>query len=122
MMHKKALCFQDTQIASQILKTDDLGTIKSLGRQVSNYEDLIWNGVRQIIIYQGLIEKFRQNPELLAKLLSTNVAILAECAVNDKIWGIGLSMTDPKRLNTKEWKGQNLLGFSLMQARNFLRS
>ena len=120
MMHQKALCFHDTEIASQILKTDTPSTIKSLGRQVSNYNDLIWSGVRQLIVYQGLIEKFRQNPELLDKLLSTKDAILAECAVSDRIWGIGLSMTDPARLETKLWRGQNLLGFALMQARTFL--
>ncbi len=122
MMHQKALCFHDAQIASKILQTDDLGTIKALGRQVSNYDDTIWNGIRQIIVYKGVIEKFRQNPELQEKLLSTKDALLAECAVNDRIWGIGLSMNDPARLNPKEWRGQNLLGFALMQARSTLKT
>ena len=119
MMHQKALCFHDAEIDSQILKTDTPSTIKALGRQVSNYNDLIWSGVRQILVYQGLIEKFNQNPELLDKLLSTKDALLAECAVSDRIWGIGLSMTDPARLDYKLWRGQNLLGFALMQARAF---
>ena len=120
MMHQKALCFHDTEIASQILKTDTPNTIKALGRQVSNYNDLIWSGVRQIIVYQGLVRKFLQHPMLLEKLLSTKDALLAECAVNDRIWGIGLSMTDPNRLKPSLWRGQNLLGFALMQARSFL--
>lgn len=46
--------------------------------------------------------------------------MLAECAVNDKIWGIGLSMKDINRLNTKSWKGQNLLGKCLMAVREKL--
>ena len=121
MMHQKALCFHNSEIASQILKTDAPNVIKALGRQVSNYNDLIWSGVRQVIVYQGLIEKFRQNPELLEQLLSTKEALLAECAVTDRIWGIGLSMTDPARLDPKLWKGQNLLGFALLQARSYLR-
>ena len=35
-----------------------------------------------------------------------------------KVWGIGLSMTDPKRLEQSLWRGQNLLGFALMMARD----
>ena len=44
--------------------------------------------------------------------------ILAECAVRDRIWGIGLSMRDPKRLNPKQWNGQNMLGYTLMMVRD----
>lgn len=31
--------------------------------------------------------KFRQNADLKKKLLQTDDAVLAECAVKDKIWG-----------------------------------
>ena len=40
---------------------------------------------------------------------------------DDRIWGIGLSMTDPKRLEPAQWKGQNLLGYALMMARERIR-
>ncbi len=72
------------------------------------------------MVYNGLPEKFRQNEELKKMLLSTEQNVLAECAVQDKIWGIGLSMTDERRLDMSKWKGQNLLGFALMQVRNVL--
>ncbi len=74
--------------------------------------------MRQVIVYQGLFEKFWQNDELKQKLLATQNHILAECAVQDKIWGIGLSMKDERRFDLKEWQGQNLLGFSLMCVRS----
>lgn len=45
---------------------------------------------------------------------------MVECAVQDKIWGIGLSMKDDRRYDMKEWQGQNLLGFSLMYVRSEL--
>jgi len=54
---------------------------------------------------------------LLKLLADTNDNILAECAVNDKIWGIGLSMTDPDRFDRKKWNGHNLLGYALMMVR-----
>jgi len=121
MMYQKAVLFGDNAIAGQILQTDDVGKIKALGRKVSGYNDTIWNGARQIIVYKGLLEKFRQNKELEDLLLKTEGHILAECAVKDKIWGIGISMKDENRFDISKWKGQNLLGFALMEARKKLQ-
>ena len=117
MMYQKAICFKDYEIAKKILKTDNVAEIKTLGRKVSNYDDHIWNGVRQVIIYEGLLQKFLQNEELKNQLLSTRNAILAECAVKDTIWGIGLSMKDENRFDKSKWKGTNLLGYTLMLVR-----
>ena len=121
MMHQKALRFHDENIAAQILATDDVAYIKELGRKVSGFDNHVWNGMRQIIVYEGLVAKFTQNSELKRVLLDTGNAVLAEAAVNDKIWGIGLSMSDPKRLDPSEWKGQNLMGYALMLVREKLR-
>jgi ribA/ribD-fused uncharacterized protein len=120
MMYKKAICFKDKEAAREILATNDVGKIKSLGRSVKNYDDRYWNGVRQIIVYNGLMAKFSQNEKLKKKLKETGNSILAECAVNDTIWGIGLSMTDIRADDHKKWKGQGLLGYSLMLVRDAL--
>ena len=120
MMYWKAVCFHDKRIASEILKTDDVAEIKSLGRRVFGYDDNVWNGLRQIIVYEGLLAKFSQNEELKEKLLETGNATLAEAAVRDKIWGIGLSMNDMNRFDRTKWKGQNLLGYALMIVRGKL--
>lgn len=50
----------------------------------------------------------------------TGDAVLAECAVRDQIWGIGLSMGDPNRFERSKWKGNNLLGYALMLVREQL--
>lgn len=121
MMYKKAIFFDDTEIAKGILETTDVSKIKALGRQVSNYNDTYWNGVRQIIVYKGLLEKFSQNEDLNERLLNTGNDILAECAVQDKIWGVGLSMKDVNRWDMEKWRGENLLGFALMTVREELR-
>ena len=121
MMYKKAIVFNDNKIAKEILETKDVSKIKALGRQVSNYNDTHWNGVRQIIIYKGLLEKFSRNEDLKKRLLNTGNDILAECAVQDKIWGIGLSMKDVNRWDMEKWRGENLLGFALMMVREDLR-
>ena len=117
MMYQKAICFDDSEIARKILVSDDAAHIKALGRLVAGFEHNRWNGFRQIVVYEGLCAKFSQNEELREKLKVTDDAILAECAVKDTIWGIGLSMRDPDRLDPTRWKGQNLLGYSLMKVR-----
>ena len=121
MMYKKAVFFDDSSVAEKIMDTDDVAEIKQLGRQVSGYDDNTWNGVRQITVYEGLLGKFSQNKDLKKKLLATGDAFLAECAVNDRIWGIGLSMNDDHRFDKCKWKGQNLLGYALMMVREKMK-
>ena len=108
MMYRKAVCFNDRGSADKILETDDVAEIKALGRGVSGYDDHYWNGVRHVIVYEGLVAKFSQNEDLKEKLLGTGNDILAECAVKDRIWGIGLSMNDPDRHDMTKWKGSEL--------------
>ena len=117
MMYQKARYFNDEHMMEEILKTDNPKEIKALGRKVSNFNNVYWNGIRQVVVFKGLLSKFSQNQILKEKLKSTGDSILAECSVNDKIWGIGFSMEDDERLNISKWKGQNLLGFSLMLVR-----
>lgn len=122
MMYQKAVTFHDYDVAKDIMGTDDVAEIKALGRKVKNYSDVIWNGLRQIVIYQGLFAKFQQNVTLKQRLLETGDSIIAECAVKDTIWGIGLSMKDTKRFDINEWQGTNLLGFALMAVRKELKN
>ena len=78
---------------------------------------IIFGMERDRLLCTRTFAKFSQNYSLKKMLKNTGDAMLAECAVRDKIWGIGLSMSDPKRLNIDEWRGQNLLGYALMQVR-----
>ena len=120
MMYQKACRFHDEKIANDILHTDNVAEIKKLGRKVHAYDENVWNGVRQLIVYEGLKAKFSQNAELKQKLVDTGDAVLAECAVRDQIWGIGLSMRDPNRFERSKWRGNNLLGYALMLVREQL--
>lgn len=120
MMYRKAVCFGDEKVAAQILATEDVAEIKALGRLVSGYDENLWNGVRQIVVYEGLLAKFSQNSDLREQLKDTGQAFLAECAVKDRIWGVGLSMHDPNRLDRAKWRGQNLLAYALMMVRERL--
>ena len=83
MMYQKAMCFCDQTIAKKILTTHDVAQIKKFGRQVSNYNENRWNGIRQIVVYEGLLAKFSQNLNLKDLLKATGDNLLAECAVKD---------------------------------------
>lgn len=121
MMYQKAIRFGDHSTALQILSTNNAADIKAFGRAVAGYDDHTWSGIRQVVVYEGLLAKFSQNEELKLKLLNTRDAILAECAVKDLIWGTGMSMKDPARFDRSGWKGQNLLGYTLMMVRERLQ-
>ena len=121
MMYEKAVLFKDQTTAEKILQADDVAKIKALGRTVQNFDDKVWTKEREGIVYRGVSEKFCQNPELSEKLEKTGKEIIAECAVKDRIWGIGLSMKDEDRLSIDKWRGQNLLGKILMRVREDIR-
>ena len=121
MMYMKAITFKDYDTANKIMSTNDVSRIKSLGRQVSNYNEIVWNGIRATVVYEGLLEKFSQNKELMDKLLSTGDSILCECSPTDCVWGIGLSVDNPDVYDISKWRGQNLLGFILCLVRDKLR-
>lgn len=121
MMYQKAIMFGDKNIAHAILMTGNPKEQKDLGRMVSNYDDAIWSAKRVDIMVEGLFEKFNQNPELKAALLATGDTILVEASPVDKIWGIGLTEDHPDALDQKKWRGQNLLGITLMRVRDAIR-
>ena len=121
MMYEKAILFHDQETAEKILQTDNVAEIKALGRTVQNFDDTVWGQSREEIVYKGVFEKFRQNPELRKRLERTGEEVIAECAVKDRIWGIGLSMKDEDRFCVERWNGQNLLGKILMDVRKDIK-
>lgn len=122
MMHRKALTFGDMETASAIMCTTDCEFIKSMGRKVKNYDDVYWNGMRQPIVFEGLLAKYSQNEDLREKLLATGDELLVEASPYDKIWGAGLSALNPAIFDHSNWPGQNLLGFTTMAVRELLRA
>ncbi len=120
MMHQKAILFKDDEIAEKILQADTPAEAKKLGRQVRNFEQKIWERDRFDIVSEGNMLKFSQHEELAHYLRKTNSRILVEASPVDTIWGIGKSKDDPGIENPETWEGLNLLGFALMEVRDWL--
>lgn len=116
MMHKKALLFNDAEIATEILLAKNPSTHKELGRMVRNFNQGLWDKYKFEIVYRGNFLKFTQNKELANKLKDTGDSILVEANGEDKIWGIGMYENDPNLMKTELW-GENLLGKALMEVR-----
>lgn len=74
-----------------------------------------------MVAFRGLMAKFTQNDDLRQQLLDTGDAYLVECAKSDIIWACGIPLWDDKRFNARNWKGNNILGFTLMEVRERLR-
>lgn len=121
MMAGKARLFGDEEVRAQILAAPTPGKAKALGRKVRGFTDEAWYAHRSRIVAEGNIAKFGQHPALRAFLLGTGDKVLVEASPSDRIWGIGLSAADPRAADPRQWQGQNLLGFALMEARAALR-
>lgn len=122
IMYRKCLTFGDTVTAEKLLSSDSPREQKALGREAAGYIDSVWAGIRQTVAIRGLYAKFSQDAELKRLLLGTGDAVLVECTSNDRIWACGLDRDDDDRLSADRWKGQNILGFALMEVRNMLRA
>ena len=121
MMAGKARLFDEAETLDKIMASNDPQVIKKLGRQVRNFDETAWNEVKYALIAAGNLCKFSQNPALRDFLLSTGDAILVEASPYDTIWGIGLAAEDPRAKDPSQWRGQNLLGFALMEVRDEIR-
>jgi ribA/ribD-fused uncharacterized protein len=121
MMAQKALLFDNFDIYEQIIQADKPGKAKKLGRMVTNFDEVIWKEHRSEIVKIGNIHKFNQHQVFGTYLLNTQSRILVEASPVDTIWGIGLSKDSQDAKNVPAWRGLNLLGFALMEARDFLQ-
>ncbi len=117
MMAKKAILFGDITIYQEVMKETDPGKCKDLGKLVRNFDSATWDSCKREIVFNANYAKFIQNPDLMAKLKATGDATLAEASPLDKIWGIGMTADDPDSRDPNKWKGDNILGFILMELR-----
>jgi len=111
MMYKKASLFpENEEIMTEILKTTEYESIKSLGRRVKNFDGAIWDRVAKKIVNTGCTLKFEQNSDLTSHLLSTGDLVLAQVSQDSK-WSIGSNVP------VSTWSGENLCGEILKDIR-----
>jgi ribA/ribD-fused uncharacterized protein len=117
MMWRKALLFGDHEAAQRIVAASHPRQAKMLGRQVRGFDEQTWVDQRRAIVVDASMAKFGQRAELRSFLVGTGERVLVEASPTDRIWGIGLAATDERAADPARWRGLNLLGFALMEAR-----
>lgn len=113
MMYCKAKIFKDEVTAAKILAAKFPGDHKRLGKEVTPFVEEIWVQRRDGIMDHGTFHKFDQNKDLRRVMFQSLDTKFVEAAANDKIWGIGLGITDSRISDPTKWNGLNLLGESL---------
>ena len=121
LMAKKAQLFEDNQAYNAIMDNDDPKVIKALGRKVKKFNEMVWSEYKYQIALNGNYAKFMQNQKLKEFLLATGDKIIVEASPYDAIWGIKMSQTNKGIQNPNNWKGENLLGFALMEVRSEIK-
>ncbi|MFR9750455.1 NADAR family protein [Nocardia sp. 004] len=96
MMWRKAMLFEDLATAEKVLAAEHPKEAKSLGRQISGFDEKIWETNRYQVVVSGNIAKFGQHEDLRRFLLHTGDQVLVEAIPVDRIWGIGLAIGDPR--------------------------
>ena len=117
MMAEKARLFNDNATLNSILTTRSPSRMRTLGRQVTNFDAAQWDANKQRIVLQATREKYTQSDQLRRKLLGTGDNYLVELSASDAVWGVRSTSANPDR-----WRGQNLLGQALMSIRAELRA
>ncbi|MBS2015400.1 MAG: NADAR family protein [Deltaproteobacteria bacterium] len=121
MMAEKARLFRDDAALAAILACKTPAEAKALGRTVKGYDDQAWGRARSLAVVQGNVAKFGQNDAFRRFLLGTRDRVLVEASPRDRIWGIGMGASNPDARVPARWRGSNLLGFALMEARAKLK-
>ncbi|MDX2678998.1 NADAR family protein [Streptomyces sp. NY05-11A] len=122
MMAGKARLFEDAEAERRALAARSPAQAKKEGRLVRGFDEAVWERERFRIVVEGSVHKFASDAGLRAFLLGTGERVLVEASPMDRVWGIGLAADDEAAMNPERWRGLNLLGFALMQARERLRA
>ena len=79
-----------------------------------------WDAARYGLVVAGNLAKFGRHADLRDFLLATGDRVLVEASPYDRVWGIGMAVTNAGVRRPSAWRGRNLLGFALMDVRERL--
>ena len=117
IQYQKALAFGDSYTANLILQSDSALDCKQLSYKIKGVDIEKWRNEGYDLCFDGVREKFVQNPPLLALLKSTMPKILAEATL-DRLWGTGITLRDTNALNTGKWNSTGWLSKMLLTIRD----
>ena len=102
---------------NRILNSSDALDCKEIAKDIKDYDKDRWNANAKELCYEGIKQKFKQNPDLKNYLLDTGTKTLVEGSY-DNVWGTGEPLSSKDCLNTTKWKSVGILGCILMKIRD----
>lgn len=102
--------FLDEKIKNKIIEAPTPKEASLIGRDRSNIRRPNFKMIKNDVMYEGILEKFRQNREIAYKLIETRSQMIAEATKDEYYWGIG----------TKR-NGQNEIGKILVKVREKIK-
>lgn len=102
--------FDNAEIKEKIINAKDAHEAAEIGRDRNNIRTTDFNKIKLDVMRKGVYEKFKQNREILYKLIETRTYKIFEDTLDEYYWGIGTLKT-----------GENNIGKILESVRDQLR-
>lgn len=102
--------YDNEEIKNKIINAKDAHEAAKIGRDRNNIRKDNFKKIKLDVMFEGVLEKFRQNKDILHKLIETRNEIIIEKTEDEYFWGIG-----------KDNSGENQFGKILMKARDILK-
>lgn len=102
--------FDDPEIKNKIINAPTPKEASNIGRDRSNIRKDNFKDIKNQVMFEGILEKFRQNRDIAFKLIETRNREIAEATIDEYYWGIG-----------KDKSGKNVIGDILVRVRERIK-
>lgn len=102
--------FDDPEIKKRIVNAPTPKDASNIGRDRSNIRKENFKEIKNQVMFDGILEKFRQNRDIAYKLIETRNKKIAEATIDEYYWGIG-----------KDKSGKNVIGDILVKVRERIK-
>jgi ribA/ribD-fused uncharacterized protein len=106
----QAMKFPEGEIRDRIIAADTPKEASNIGRDRNNIRIENFKNVKNQVMFDGILEKFRQNRDIAYKLIETRNKEIVEATVDEYYWGIG-----------KDKTGENNIGKIIVKVREQLK-
>ena len=102
--------FNDPEIKNKIINADTPKEASNIGRDRNLKRIDDFKSIKNQVMFDGILEKFRQNRDIAYKLIETRNKKIAEATIDEYYWGIG-----------KDKSGKNVIGDILVRVRERIK-
>ena len=102
--------FDDPGIKNKIINADTPKEASNIGRDRNLKRIDDFKSIKNQVMFDGILEKFRQHRDIAYKLIETRNKKIAEATIDEYYWGIG-----------KDKSGKNVIGDILVRVRERIK-